>query len=321
MACYFPLEGWRSREINPTGKRSIVFNPTQGFADMPITLSCGKCIGCRLERSRQWAIRCVHEGDLYENNCFITLTYKPEELPKDGSLRISDYQKFMKKLRKHVAGPCSENCFCHGNLKKDSDKIRFFHCGEYGDKLSRPHYHACLFGLDFKDKEACGARDGIVYYTSKTLEAIWEKGFVQVGEMNFETAAYVARYITKKITGKDAWEYYNEVNKETGEILKERLAEYVTMSRRPGIGAGWLERFGKDVFPWDEVVMRGKKFKPPKFYLGKYELTSPNEWAQLKAKRKKVGLEKKSDNTPERLAVKRQIKEYKYKQLIRGYEK
>lgn len=284
---------------------------------MPMTVPCGSCIGCRLERSRQWAVRCVHEASLYENNSFITLTYKPELLPEDSSLRVDHYQKFMKRLRKHAANGASPY---HNALISDTERIRFFHCGEYGEKLGRPHYHACLFGLDFGDKEVCGQRRGIVYYTSKSLEAIWGKGFVQVGEMNFETAAYVARYITKKITGEKALEHYNVIDKETGEILESKKAEYVTMSRRPGIGKGWLNKFSSDVFPRDEVVLRGKKMKPPKYYLGQYEIADPAAFNKLKGKRKELAKEKKADNSFERLKVKRQIKESKFKQLKRGYE-
>lgn len=319
MPCYFPMEGWRSLEVNPSGKRSIVFNPKQGFADMPITVPCGSCIGCRLERSRQWAVRCVHEASLYQNNSFITLTYRPENLPETGSLQFIDFQKFMKRLRKQVADGASKY---RNVLLADSSNIRYFHCGEYGERLSRPHYHACLFGLDFGDKKVCSRnrRTGMIYYTSKSLEEIWGKGFVQVGEMNFETAAYAARYVTKKVTGKDAFEYYNKIDKETGEILEEKRPEYVTMSRRPGIGKGWLNKYESDVFPRDEVVMRGKMMKPPKYYLGQYEIASPDDYARLKGKRKELAKEKKKDNTAERLAVKRQVKEYKYKQLIRSYE-
>ena len=121
MACYTPLKGYRSTELTKNGKRKIVFNRNHGFADLPVTVPCGQCIGCRLERSRQWAIRCTHEASLWEKNCFITLTYNDENLPKDGSLDVTHFQKFMKRLRKkHGAG------------------IRFYHCGEYGDKFGFP---------------------------------------------------------------------------------------------------------------------------------------------------------------------------------------
>ena len=90
MPCYSPLHGYRSKSVNPaTGKRSIVFSPSEGFTDFKLALPCGQCIGCRLERSRQWAMRCMHEASLYKNNCFITLTYAPEKLPPSGSLQLT----------------------------------------------------------------------------------------------------------------------------------------------------------------------------------------------------------------------------------------
>src|SRR4051794_29862641 len=100
MPCFRPLKGYRARVTNPdTGKRSIVFNARKGFNDLPVDLPCGQCIGCRLERSRQWAIRCSHEAKLHEENCFITLTYAPEHLPPGGTLVVKDFQDFMKRLR------------------------------------------------------------------------------------------------------------------------------------------------------------------------------------------------------------------------------
>jgi hypothetical protein len=144
VTCYKPLLGYRAAERNEQGKRPLVFNPSQGLVDMPIKVACGQCIGCRLERSRQWAIRCVHEASLHEHNSFITLTYNDENLPADGSLDVRHWQLFMKRLRKR-----------HGS------GIRYFHCGEYGSKHRRPHYHACLFGLDFPDKKLWMMRNGI----------------------------------------------------------------------------------------------------------------------------------------------------------------
>ena len=131
MPCFCPLEGWRSKDRSSTGKRKIVFNPRDALRDMPVTVPCGQCIGCRLERSRQWAVRCIHEASLHEDNCFITLTYDDAHLPTDLSLNVSHFQKFMKRLRKRFG-----------------EGIRFFHCGEYGENFGRPHYHACLFTSD-----------------------------------------------------------------------------------------------------------------------------------------------------------------------------
>lgn len=82
MLCYSPLVAWRGERL-PSGKRSVVFKKSdavQSLSAFEIKLPCGQCIGCRLERSRQWAMRCVHEASLYEKNCFITLTYDDSHL-------------------------------------------------------------------------------------------------------------------------------------------------------------------------------------------------------------------------------------------------
>ena len=249
MPCFRPLHGWRAKRANPNGSRSVVFNRAHGFSDLPVTVPCGQCIGCRLERSRQWAVRCVHEAQLHEDNCFVTLTYDDEHLPVDGSLKVRDFQLFMKRLRKTLA----------------PRKLRFFHCGEYGDENWRPHYHALLFGFDPPDKMFYTSKGGNTLYLSAQLQEIWGRGFVTVGNLTFESAAYVARYCVKKVTGDDAAAHYQVCDPDTGEI-HQVAPEYVTMSRRPGIGADWLEKFSGDVYPHDEVIVRGKPARPPRAY-------------------------------------------------------
>lgn len=306
MPCFHPLKGYRSRTVNPsTDKRSIVFNLKEGFSDMAVDLPCGQCIGCRLERSRQWAIRCVHEASLYENNCFITLTYSNKNLPPEGTLQVEDFQKFMKRLRKHY----------------EPKTIRFFHCGEYGERFSRPHYHACIFNLDFHDRELIQEREDGNYYRSQILDEIWGLGHAIVGDVTFESAAYVARYITKKITGQDAPLHYNEIDFNTGEILKERKPEYVTMSRRPGIGKGWIEKYQKNTYDNDRVVINGKAVRPPKYYDGQFEIGFPEELARLKAKRKLKALAHEDNNTYERRLIREECQMHKFNQLKREYEK
>lgn len=259
MACFHPLTGYRSRTVNPaSGKRSVVFNIRDGFHDQEVTVPCGQCVGCRLERSRQWAIRCVHEASCHSENCFITLTYSDEFLPPWLSLVKSDFQKFMKRLRKKFPGRV----------------IRYFHAGEYGDLTGRPHYHACLFGFDFPDKYPWATRKGFQAWRSKILEELWPFGNSEIGSVTFESAAYVARYIMKKVTGKLLESHYQMCDVETGEV-SSREPEYCTMSRRPGIAAGWYSRFGQEVFRSDSVVIRGRRVRPPRFYFGKFELADP----------------------------------------------
>lgn len=291
MPCYRPLKGYRGREVNPaTGKRSIVFRMRDGYYDMPVTLPCGQCIGCRLERSRQWAIRCTHEASLHERNCFITLTYDDAHLPPDHSLNVKHYQDFMKRLR-----------FRFG------EGIRFFHCGEYGEQFGRPHYHACLFNFDFEDKKLWKEVRGNKLYTSEALQELWPQGFSTIGDVTFESAAYVARYITKKITGEKAEAHYNG-----------RKPEYTTMSRRPGIAKGWFDKYTSDVYPSDFVVLRGKKMRPPKFYDRQFEIAFPSDFAKLK--RRRISSAKKLELVDQRLAVREEVQMLRFKLLKRGFE-
>ena len=297
MPCYHPMQGYRSRADGKT----IVFNPTYGWIDRPLTIPCGQCVGCRLERSRQWAVRCVHEASLHEDNCFITLTYNNESLPEDGSLNKKHFQDFMKRLRK----------------KYKNKKIRYYHCGEYGDKNFRPHYHAIIFGLQFDDQKLFTVTNGEKLYTSEKLEKLWPFGFSTIGTVTFESAAYVARYVMKKVNGKNAKNHYERVNNDTGEIYN-LVPEYNTMSRRPGIAAGWFDKYKDDVYPSDNIHLREKTFRPPKFYDKMYEHLMPNEMEKIK-KQRMINMQKHAkDNTAERLAVKEQVKNAQLNQLIRS---
>lgn len=218
---------------------------------VPVALPCGRCIGCRLERSRMWAMRCVFEAKSYEHNSFITLTYDEEHVPDDYSLKKRDFQLFMKRLREDIR----QDCLKKGIPEK---KIRFFACGEYGEKTFRPHYHAIIFNHKFDDEEeeirhtADGLKKVLV---SPKLTKIWGKGITATGEMTFSSAAYVARYCLKKINGPDAESYYFG-----------REPEFSLMSRMPGIGYEWFKKYKKSIFSNDFCMVRGKKCKPPPYY-------------------------------------------------------
>lgn len=294
MPCYFPLEGYKSRTTNPSGKRSIVFNPGDGFKDMPVTVACGQCIGCRLERSRQWAMRCVHESQLYEDNCFLTLTYDNDHLPPDLSLNKKHFQDFMKRFRKFA----------------EPRKIRFFHCGEYGELYGRPHYHAIIFNYDFQDKvlyKQTGSGSNI--FISESLINLWPFGYSSIGDVTFDSAAYVARYIMKKVTGDDAEDHY-----------KGREPEYITMSRRPGIGTDWFNSFSNDVYPRDIVIINGKKVAPPKFYDRLYEIEDAEEFKRVKNRRMHKIKDLKEPNTDEVLRRKYKHKKLTIERLVRPLE-
>lgn len=262
---------------------------------MEVQIPCGQCIGCRLERSRQWAIRCMHEASLHDDNCFITLTYADEHLPPGGTLRPRDFQLFMKRLR-----------------KKFGPGIRFFQCGEYGAGLGRPHHHALLFGHDFEDKVYWTQRNGQKYYVSADLMELWPFGWHTIGNVTFESAAYTARYIMKKINGDEAEDHYGE-----------KIPEYITMSRRPGIAKKWYDQFKNDVYPHDYVIIRdGIKCRPPAYYDKLYDLDEEAEisLSTLKIKRLKKIRERSEEYTPRRLQVKEEIQYLKAQKLPRPYE-
>jgi hypothetical protein len=234
---------------------------------------CGSCLGCRLEYSRQWAVRCFHESTMYKENSFLTLTFNNKNLPKDGSIQKSELQKFIKRFRQKI----------------EPKKIRYFGCGEYGDpkKTFRPHYHLCVFGYTFPDLEPVrGQKTGYFQnkfkkqgngklYTSKMLEDLWKKGFVTVGDLTYESAGYVARYCVKKIKGKKEKEFYGK-----------KEPPFALMSRMPGIGKAWLEKYMSDVYPKDYFHINGKKHSPPRFYDSILQRIDNEQYENLKKERR-----------------------------------
>lgn len=272
MPCFRPLSGYRSSTVNPTGKRSIVFSMREAASADPsdqVTLPCGQCRYCRLEHSRQWAIRAMHEASLYPQNSFITLTYDNEHLPKNGSLDYEAPQKFLKRLRKST-----------------NTKIRSYGCAEYGEKLSRPHYHLCLFNYDFNDKKHWQTNNDNKLYISEQLSRLWPYGFSTIGDLTFETAAYVARYVTKKITGRMSDSHYETLNPLSGEISNLLPERSISVSRMPGLGRPWLEKNRDFLLAHDFVISRGKRVRPPKYYDRLIQLSHPEDFEEILRKRK-----------------------------------
>jgi len=272
MVCYAPISAYQNNATNENGKRPLLFNPAPNTT--PLEIPCGQCIGCRLERSRQWAVRMEHEAQQYGvENCFVTLTYSDEyldTLDNPHTLHFKHFQDFMKRLRKSHRGvyavdvPYTDS---HGITKtKIGYPIRFYHCGEYGEKYKRPHYHACLFNFDFPDKILDSVNElGHRYYQSKILNGLWGHGNTLLSAFSWDTAAYCARYVTKKLNGQLAKQKYYAIDSDTGEYF-DLAPEYSTMSRRPGIGANWFAKYKKQVYPRDYVVSNGQKQLPPKYY-------------------------------------------------------
>lgn len=240
----------------------------------------------------------MHEAQLHEKNCFLTLTLDdrkstPEELI---TLKKELVQKFIKRLRR----------------KYPDIQMSYYYCGEYGETYQRPHYHVCLFNFDFPDKSLYRVTsNGDRLYTSEILNERWGKGFCIIGEVTFESAAYVARYITKKITGPKADEYYSG-----------RLPEYTNMSKKPAIGLRWIQKYHSDVYPSDKVTLRGKKVRPARYYDKFYSDHYPEKFDSVKINREDLAhrYEISPESSQERLTVKHEIQLLRFKRLKRGLE-
>lgn len=288
------------------------------FREVP----CGQCIGCRLDRSRQWATRCALEMEGHEKNCFVTLTYDDEHLPLNpavlgrkvdpvtgetwleysddeyvNTLKLEDLQNFMKGLRREI------NKKPDGGYYKKGDEnfktVRYFASGEYGDTTRRSHYHLLLFGYCPSDLVGVSRSDlGYTYYTSETLTNVWKKGFVIVTEASWDTAAYTARYIMKKQTGKNA-KFYEENN---------ILPEFCVMSRNPGIGFSWYSDNKKCYVTFLNKVVpsTGKKrtFNRLRYFDKKFEYEYPFDYQNVKT------LSEKFENDRIRLKMNHTDKSY-----------
>lgn len=203
-------------------------------------------------KAKEWAIRIDNEAQMHEENCFLTLTYAPEHLPRFGSLRPPDMTLFLKRLRKGI----------------HPKRIRYFYCGEYGDKKLRAHYHAIIFGWHPQDGTLYATSpSGTDIYNSETLSALWTLGHVNFSFLNSGTAEYVGRYVCKKITGPAAKDHYVGLDLQTGET-GPREPEFARMSRRPGLGATWYRCYYRsDCIPTDSMILEGgRQFKIPRYY-------------------------------------------------------
>lgn len=263
------------------------------------------CIGCRMRRASDWSLRVMHEASMWPDNCFVTLTYGPGNLPSGSSLEHRDFQLFMKRVRKRTGKP-----------------VRFYMCGEYGPIGGRPHYHACLFNVGFRDdrKEAGKSASGMMFYESAELTELWSLGRATVQDLMPETASYCARYIMKKVLGPDAKRAYDVVDEDG--VITTRRAEYAAMSLKPGIGAAWFAKYAKtDVFPQDFVVCDGQERSVPKYY-DKLMRRSLSGVVQDKVQ---IGREIKArdaapENTDARREARRIVHEARVKTLTRSLE-
>lgn len=234
---------------------------------------------------------------MHSDSCFLTLTYADETLPPNGSLCPEDHKHFIKRLRKRLG----------------ARRVRYFHCGEYGETNHRPHFHTILFGYSYPNRVAePPGPSGLPLFRSPDLESDWSRGGQNLGravvsDLSFEAAMYVASYSTKKLNVSKAssrsdyerWaNRYQRVDPDTGELV-ELLPEYSTASNRPGLGASWFDRFYSDIFPHDRVILDGQKMPVPRYYDKLLERRDPELFEELKRARQRE--RDRSDDSPERL--------------------
>lgn len=293
MGCFHPLKAyWTSAR-----RDQITFDASRSLTKISFSLPCGRCIGCRLEKARQWGLRCLHEKKMWEHNLFVTLTYDDVHLPEGGSLCVRDIQLFMKKLR---------------FLKKSTkdNPIRFFCGGEYGERNGRPHYHLLLFNCWFDDLRRVGIfndPNSSPLYSSETLTNLWGMGHVSIGEVTFESAVYCAKYAMKKINGDRAKDHY-EIIDEDG-VVTDIRPEFALMSRRPGIGKMYYDKYGQELRCHDSLIVNAREVRPPRYYDNLSKEIDPEGHARIKRKRKRMSVLNRADNTPQRLAVKERLAE------------
>lgn len=296
----------------------VYFNVVGNFVGLNIKVPCGKCIGCRLDYSRQWALRSIHEAQMHNHfkDCaFLTLTFNDDMLNRrenPGSLNRVAFTNWIKRLRKAVKSEYNK-------------EFRIMACGEYGAKHCRPHYHALIYGFSFPDKYVYQFRrfhgHDVLYYRSGFLEKIWSPayssdsyGFSIIGDVNFESSAYVARYVTKKLFGKVA-----------ARVYKDKEPEFLTTSRMPGLGFDWFMKYYKEIFERGYCYNpKGFKAPIPRYYQNKLQEIDPelyNVWRMTKEQEMINNLFVENiDSTKERLICREELKKYNLHMLARSYE-
>lgn len=298
MVCTSPINAWPA---SPDAEdRRIVFSSFKSYQGARAKLiPCGQCLSCRLTKAQNWATRIHHEASMHEDNSFVTLTYSDEHLPGDLSLNQADFTLFMRRLGDRYG------------------VTRYFGCGEYGGRTLRPHYHAILFGLGFPDRYLWKQSPaGDLLFRSPALEEVWGKGHCIIGAVTLTSAEYVARYTIKKVNGDRLEESLTRgpVNPLTGETPWRVADEFLSMTKRPGLGSAWLEKYHSDVFPSDFVVINGRKRAVPPFYLRQL---AEMEKLRLVTARKRSARKHEANNTDRRLMVRTESRAIKAERLKR----
>ena len=301
MVCYHPVKIYVHQKLRTeNGAKLVVHRAPAPLFKLLDPLSpwdimyrpCGQCIGCRLDYSRSWAVRCMHELQLHDESSFLTFTYDDANVPwssvtGEQILVKKDMQDFWKLLRYYFP----------------DKKFSYLCAGEYGEETHRPHYHALLFGKDFHEDRYLYKQNfrGENYYISPTLTEIWNKGHVIIGDVTFDSAAYVSRYVMKKVKGKDSADYYYGVQ-----------PEFLTCSTKPAIGLEWYKKYKTDIYPYDECVINSngkiRRMKPPRYYDKQLEKENPALMQEIKERRILKAKSKEEEIESDRLYFKEMYK-------------
>lgn len=326
MACTNPHLAYKFG-VTENGKQRLIFKRPDGFIitdENTQQIPCGKCISCKLSYAKEWALRICHEIAFTEFNSFVTLTYNDENLPKDKSVHKYEVQNFVKRLRKYLQtkyGSVIAGYDKNGKAKySPTVPIKVFYCGEYGSKRDRPHYHVIIMGYDFTDKYYSRTSPaGHVLWESDILNTLWTKGFANIGEVTYESAAYVARYCMKKVKDKKSYEFVESYDKDTGELLKigNLEPEFIGMSK--GIGKKWYEIFRTDTEK-DYITQNGFKHKIPRYYDKLAERNNAEELEKRKEERQKKAIDNKDEYAKRRQLAKNEVKKAQAKMLVRSLE-
>ena len=270
----------------------IARNSFDGSVPEVQKIPCGKCTECRLEYSKQWAQRLVCESSLYCENWFITLTYDEDHLLDCIDYTVSPWTHsldYVASLRKDHFVKWKKDFLEYMRYYYNVIGIRFYMCGEYGSKNHRPHFHAILFNCPIPDLKLVKSVNlggyNYCYYSSEILKNTWKRGFVMLGNVSWNSCAYVARYVMKKMQGPDHKLYYELCDLEGYEPIQ---SEYVNMSRRPGIAREYFENTFRDVYMVDKVILPdGKSCKPCKYFDRLYDIECPEDLERIKSDRVK----------------------------------
>lgn len=306
MSCTTPKIAWQQQFTCVTTRKRhqpIFRDPGKHAMLRPdsiwqrLELPCRRCPSCRLEYSRQWALRGACEFQMHDKSSFVTFTYAPRYLPKSGSLIKSHYQKLFKRMRK--AGY----------------EFSYMVAGEYGEKLGRPHYHAIFFGEDFKRDSVPSSftrSAKMPLWENQKLTKLWGKGHVVIGSVSLASIRYVASYITNRFYGSEA---------ALAQHYGKRLPEFMQPSLKNPIGKRWIEKYTSDVFPRDEFVHEGRKMKPPAYFFRWLQKKDPSLALDISFRRSQYMKENSHKFSIERALARESIMLSRFKNKMRNLDK